>query len=356
MENLSALKTKIESFPKVKIAHIPTPFEPLDNLSKRLEGVKLYVKRDDQTGLAFGGNKARKLDFIMADVLAQEADTVITWAGVQSNWCRQTAAAAKKLGLKPVLILFKRPGLPYEQDGNLLLDVLLGSDIRLVEAAEGQKMMEYNGVKAVVDAFAEEEKKKGRRPYIAPIGGSLPEASMLKPWGAISYVDAFREIVEQAAELGAKIDAVVFATGSGSTHAGLLVGAKLLSPETKVIGVSVSETQATMGRYVRTIAEKTLEMLGYPTDIPEEEIIAVEDYLAEGYGILNKEVSESIRLVAETEGMLLDPVYTGKAMTGLLDWIGKGRFEKGANIVFLHSGGTPALFPYRDKLISFLGA
>jgi D-cysteine desulfhydrase family pyridoxal phosphate-dependent enzyme len=356
MKQLLELKSKIDSFPTVKIAHVPTPFEPLDNLSKRLEGVNLYIKRDDQTGLALGGNKARKLDFIMADVLDQEADTVITWAGVQSNWCRQTAAAAKKLGLKPVLILFKRPGLPYEKDGNLLLDVLLDSDIRLVESAEGQKMMEYDGVKTVVDGFAEEERKKGRRPYIAPIGGSLPEASMVKPWGAVSYVNAFREIVEQAAELDTKIDAVVFATGSGSTHAGLLVGAKILSPETKVIGISVSETQSTMGRYVRTIAEKTLDMLGHPTDLPEEEIIAVEDYLAEGYGILNKDVSEAIRLVAETEGILLDPVYTGKAMTGLLDWIRKGRFEKDANIVFLHSGGTPALFPYRDQLISFLGA
>lgn len=177
---------------------------------------------------------------------------------------------------------------------------------------------------------------------------------MVKPWGAMGYVNAFLEIIPQAASLNAKVDAVVFATGSGSTHAGLLVGAKLLSPQTKVIGISVSETKETMARYVRTITESSLELLGEPSEVQDKEIIVFEDYLKEGYGILNQDVAEAIRAVAETEGILLDPVYTGKAMTGLIDLVRKDYFEEGANIVFLHSGGTPALFPYRDKLLDFL--
>jgi D-cysteine desulfhydrase family pyridoxal phosphate-dependent enzyme len=355
MDSLEVVKEKIGALPRTELAHIPTPFEKLEHLSKRLEKVNVFFKRDDQTGLAFGGNKTRKLELIMADVLGQQADTVITWAGVQSNWCRQTAAAAKKLGIRPILVLLKRPGLPYAYDGNLLLDVVLDSDIRLVESRPEQKMMEYEGVRSVVDEIADEVRQEGGRPYIAPIGGSLPEASMAKPLGAMSYVNAFIEIVEQAAQHDTTVDAVVFATGSGGTHAGLLVGATLLSPQTRIIGVSVSETEETMSRYVRTIAEASLELLAEPAAIRDETIIAIEDYLKEGYGILNQDVADAIRIVAETEGILLDPVYTGKAMAGFIDLVRKDYFDEGANVVFLHSGGTPALFPYRDKLLGFLG-
>jgi 1-aminocyclopropane-1-carboxylate deaminase/D-cysteine desulfhydrase-like pyridoxal-dependent ACC family enzyme len=170
----------------------------------------------------------------------------------------------------------------------------------------------------------------------------------------MGYVNAFREIFEQAASRSIQVDAVVFATGSGATHAGLLVGAKLLSPQTKVVGISVSETKETVARYVRTIAEPSLEILGESSEVQDEEIIVFEDYLKEGYGILNQEVAEAIRVVAETEGILLDPVYTGKAMTGFTDLVRKGYFDRGANVVFVHTGGTPALFPYREKLRSFL--
>ena len=354
MDSLDILKKKIGALPRTELAHIPTPFEKLENLSKRLEKVNVFFKRDDQTGLAFGGNKARKLEYIMADALSKQADTIITWAGVQSNWCRQTAAAAKKLGLRPVLILFKRPGLPSEYDGNVLLDFVFDSDIRLVEKQEGQKMMEYEGVKHVVDAVAEEFRREGHRPYIAPIGGSLPEASMEEPWGAVGYVNGFVEISEQTASQGIGVDAVVFATGSGSTQGGLLVGAKLVSPGTKIMGISVSETQETMTGYVRNISEKTMDLLELRKPIAEDDIIVFEDYLREGYGILDQKVVDAIRLVAETEGILLDPVYTGKAMSGFLDLVEKNYFEKGTNIVFLHSGGTPALFPYRKELREFM--
>lgn len=354
MESITSLSRKIAALPRVPLAHLPTPLEEMMNLSSSLGNIRLFFKRDDQTGLAFGGNKSRKLEFIMADVLSQEKDTVITWAGVQSNWCRQTAAAAKKLGIQPILILFKRAGLPHEYDGNLLLDFMFDSDIRILDAEKNQKMMEYDGVRLVVDAVAEEAKEKGKRPYIAPIGGSMPEASMSRPWGAMGYVNAFIEIYEQSASQGIDVDAVVLATGSGATQAGLLVGAKILAPQTRTVGISVSETRGTMTRYVRRIADQALAELAPSRLLEDEDIVVFDDYLRGGYGILDREVTEALRTVAETEGILLDPVYTGKAMSGLIDLVQKGYFKKGANVVFLHSGGTPALFPYREKLLSFL--
>jgi D-cysteine desulfhydrase family pyridoxal phosphate-dependent enzyme len=354
MESVDSLKKKIEALPRRALAHLPTPLERLENLSHRLGTVDVFLKRDDQTGLAFGGNKARKLEFIMADALRQEANCIITWAGVQSNWCRQTAAAANKLGMKAVLILLKKPGLPYEHDGNLLLDTILDADVRIVDAREGQPMMEYRGVKEIVEPIVEEERQKGLRPYVAPIGGSLMEGSMHEPLGAIAYVKAFVEIYEQAQSQNAPVDAVVFATGSGSTQAGLLVGAKLISPHTRVVGISVSETKATMTDYVRTIAERSLGQLGAPPEVGEEEILVFEDYLGEGYGLLTPEVTDAIRLLAQTEGVLLDPVYTGKAMAGFVDLLKKNYFKKGETVVFLHSGGTPALFPYRQGILSQL--
>lgn len=348
----TSLRDAIDRFPKCGISYLPTPMEKLENLSRRL-GVNLFIKRDDQTGLAFGGNKARKLDFIMADVLARGCNSVITWAGVQSNWCRQTVAAARKVGVKPVLVLFKRPNLPADMDGNLLINFLFDSDVKIVEVESGKNIMELAEVRSVVDYVAEEERKKGNNPYIAPIGGSLSEGSMTRPLGAISFVGAFLEIVEQAEARGAEPDCVVLATGSGSTQAGLMVGARLASPRTKVVGISVSEDKGAMSRCVEIIAEQTYGEFG-SGPVGSEEVIVFDEYIDDGYGILNQETADAVRFVAETEGILLDPVYTGRAMVGLLDLIKKGYFEKGDNIVFLHSGGTPALFPYREKLRGFL--
>lgn len=348
------LKNVLRELPRFRCSYLPTPLERLDRLSNKV-GVNLLIKRDDQTGLAFGGNKARKLDFIMADVLAQGCDSVITWAGVQSNWCRQTVAAARKVGVKPVLILFKRPNLPAEMDGNLLINFLFDSEVKIVEIESGKNIMELAEVRSVIDYVAEEERKKGNNPYIAPIGGSLSEGSMTRPLGAISFVGAFLEIVEQAETLGASPDHVILATGSGSTQAGLMVGARLASPRTKVVGISVSEDKATMSRCVESIAEQTFGEFGAVSN-GAEDIIVLDDYIDDGYGILNRKTADAIRLVAETEGILLDPVYTGRAMVGLLDLIEKGYFEKDDNIFFLHSGGTPALFPYREKLCGFLNS
>ena len=346
----ASLNKMVESQPKLHLSHLPTPLEKLENLSRRL-GLNLFVKRDDQTGLAFGGNKARKLDFIMADVVAQKADSVVTWAGVQSNWCRQTAAAAQKLGIKAILVLFKKPGLPADCDGNLYLSMLLGADIRLVDLDPGLSFMEMRDVKPILDDVVDREKRAGRKPYVAPIGGSLLEGSMTKPLGAIAYVNAMLELDAQANAQGVRVDAIVHATGSGSTQAGLLMGAQLGSPHTKVVGISVSEDRGTVTRYVETISNHVLQELGRPDSIDRQNIIVFDEYIGKGYGIVDHRTTDALRLAAHSEGILLDPVYTGKAMAGMIDLIQKGYFESGSNVVFLHSGGTPALFPYRSQLL-----
>ncbi len=349
-----SIKNITDEYPRSGLCHVPTPLEAMPNLSRKLGEVNLFIKRDDQTGLAFGGNKSRKLDFIMADVLEQKADSVVTWGGMQSNWCRQTAAAARKLGLKPVLILFKRANLPTECDGNLLLDSILGAEIKTIELEEGKSFMEIHAVEEILKTVVEEERRAGNNPYIAPIGGSFQEGSMRKPLGAICYVDAISELVKQAEAEDVRIDYLVHATGSGSTQAGLIVGAKLFYPQVKIVGISVCEDLKTITRFVNTIVHRTFEEFGLNTDLDEADICIFEEYLGGGYGILNHETAQALHLVAETEGILLDPVYTGKAMVGLVDLIGKGYFKKDANIVFLHSGGTPALFPYREGIMNYL--
>lgn len=351
MDQIASLKEKIGSFDRIMLAHLPTPLERLDNLSARY-GVNLFLKRDDQTGLAFGGNKTRKLEFIMADAVGQGADSIITWAGIQSNWCRQTAAAAAKLGMKSFLILFKRPHNAEHYDGNLLLDYLFAAEIEIVDVEKDKKTMMLKDVEDHIEAAAEKERSAGRTPYIAPIGGSIPEGSMIEPWGAVGYVDAMVEIAEQASGLGIQFDSIILATGSGATQAGLVVGSMIITPETRVIGICVSDDETTMKGYVRIIADKTFQLLGYDMEAAEEDLIVTDEYLMEGYGIFNEAVGHSLRQMAEYEGVLLDPVYTGKAMAGLLDMLEKGVFDKGANILLLHSGGTPALFPYRDEIVN----
>lgn len=354
MHTLHSLRDALQHFPRCTFAHLPTPLHELRNPPGEFEPCKLFVKRDDQTGLAFGGNKARKLDFIMADVLCQKADCIVTWAGVQSNWCRQLAAAATALGVRTVLILFKGATSPEGCDGNLLLDHLFDAEIRVVDAAEIENMLELESVCHIVEPVVDELRSQGSTPYLAPIGGSLVEGSMRGPWGALGYVEAFAEIVEQTNERGVHIDSVVLASGSGGTQAGLLVGAKMLSPDTRIVGITVYANRLKMSQYVRSIADRTAEQLGGPNHVSHEDIIVFDDYLAEGYGVFTSEVGEAIRLLARTEGLLLDPVYTGKAMSGMIDLMRRGYFAEDENVLFLHSGGTPALFPYRAKILDHL--
>lgn len=350
-----SLKKVLENFPRCHLSHLPTPLEPLKKLSARC-GLNLFIKRDDQTGLAFGGNKSRKLDFLMADVLAQKADSVIAWAGVQSNWCRQLAAACCKLSIRPILLLFRRPRLPHSLDGNLLLDFICDAELHVLELESSRKMMSLDGVRDLVDFLAEKESRAGRKAYVAPIGASMVEGSMHKPLGGVAYANGFLELFEQMETLHNPIDAVVFATGSGSTHAGLFAGAQLLSPRTKIVGISVSDSRNDMLHWTTSIAEQTKrELTGTDCKLSNDDLIIFDQYLHEGYGIPNKSTMETIRLVAKEEGIFLDPVYSGRAFHGMLDLINKGYFKPGQNVVFLHTGGVPAIFTYREEFRKYLG-
>jgi L-cysteate sulfo-lyase len=345
----------LAGLPRRRLAHLPTPLEPLTTLSERF-GVNLWIKRDDQTGLALGGNKARKLEFLLADVLEQGADVVVTWAGMQSNWCRQLAAGACKLGIRPILLLFRRRGLPSGFDGNFLIDFISGAEIHIIDLPHGGSIMELEGVKKHVAKVVDRERKAGRKAYVAPIGASLVEGSMARPLGALSYVNAFLELLDQFQAQNLDPGSLVFATGSGSMQAGLLVGAKLLSPHLRVLGISVSDDSATMSRYVESIAQQTIREFVFNRPVNTSEVIVLDSYMGEGYGILDRSTAEAIRQMAEAEGVILDPVYSGRAWAALVDLIGQGYFHAGETIVFLHTGGTPALFPYREDFRAFLRA
>jgi len=356
MESLSVSEIirKIQKFPKKNLIHLPTPLHKLENLSQALGGPEIFIKRDDLTGLALGGNKSRKLEFIIHDVLDKGADVIITWASLQSNWCLQTAAAARKFGITPILILFKTYDLPEEYDGNLLLDFILDADIKIREGPKGS-VVKAEDVEEILEEIILDIKEGGHSPYVAPIGGSMVGGSMEMPLGAISYVSAFVEMLEQAEAHGFEMDYVIHASGSGGTQAGLAVAARALKGGTKVLGISVSDDKETFGKDVLTVAKDTVNALGLDFDVNKEDIIVFDEYIGEGYGIINKEVSDTIRFAAKKEGIFLDPVYTGKAMLALFDLIKKGYFKKEDKVVFCHTGGTPALFPNKDKISKFLG-
>jgi len=351
--SITEIKKRIEDFPKKNLIHLPTPLQKMENLSQELGGPEIYIKRDDMTGLAFGGNKSRKLEFIIQDVLSKKADAIITWASLQSNWCLQTAAAARKFDIKPILLLFKTYDLPEEYDGNLLLDYILDADVIIKEAEKG-KAVRIEDVLDIVETVEKEVKEWGHTPYVAPIGGSMVGGSMEKPLGAISYVNAFVELLEQAGKQGLEINYVIHSSGSGGTQGGLAVGAKALKVDAKVLGISVSDDKESYGKEVLTIAQDTIKALSLDLAVEKEDIIIFDEYIKEGYGIVNKDVSDALRFVAIKEGIFLDPVYTGKAMAALIDLIKKGYFKKEDKIVFFHTGGTAALFPNKQHLVNLL--
>jgi len=352
--SLSDFQKKIQMYKKVDLIHSPTPLQKLKNLSEDLEGPEIYMKRDDLTGLAFGGNKSRKLEFIIRDVQDKGADAIITWASLQSNWCLQTAAAARRFGITPVLVLFKTYELPEEYDGNLLLDYILRADIKIREAEIG-KVVTQEDAEKILEEVVFEVKEWGHTPYVAPIGGSMVGGSMDKPLGAISYAQAYAELLEQTESLGFQPDYVIHATGSGGTQAGMAVGAKALSADTKVLGISVSDEKEKFAQDVYRIALDTEKALELDLALNKDADIQVfDEYLGQGYGIVTKDISDVIRRVSIREGIFLDPVYTGKAMTGLFDLIKKGVIDNKDRVVFFHTGGTAALFPNKHKLTSFL--
>ncbi len=288
--SISDIKARVDRFPRKTLIHCPTPLQKFGNLSRTLDGPEVFIKRDDLTGLAFGGNKSRKLEFIIQDVIEKKAEVIITWSSIQSNWCLQTAAAARKFGIKPLLILFKTYDLPEEWDGNLLLDFILDAEVRIKEAGKG-KVVQPEYVEEIIEETASEIKECGYNPYIAPIGGSMVGGSMDKPLGAISYVKAFAETLEQANAMGVELDYVILATGSGGTQAGLIAGCKALDDRIKVLGISVSEEKESFSRDVLTIVQDTFEALELGLEAGDEDIVIFDDYIKEGYGIVDKENS-----------------------------------------------------------------
>lgn len=328
----------LESFPRVSLAHLPTPLEHLPNLSKALGGPEIWVKRDDCTGLASGGNKTRKLEFSMAAALAEGADTIVTVGAVQSNHVRQTAAAACKLGLACEVLLEHRvaePSAPYAESGNVFLDKIFGANLR-----------EYPGgtdFAAAMEAVSEEIRSAGGKPYIIPGGAS-------NAIGALGYVNCAIELLQQAEDQGLVIDRLVTATGSAGTQAGLAVGLKAMRSQLPLLGIGVNVAKDSQEEKVYTLACETAEYIGKPGIVAREDIVANCDYVGDGYGVPTDGMNEALLLLARQEGLLFDPVYSGKALAGMIDLIRNGEFDGARNIVFLHTGGSAALFAYLDQL------
>ena len=325
-------------FPRVPLAHLPTRLEHLPRLSEHLDGPDIWVKRDDCTGLATGGNKTRKLEFSMGEAMEQGADTIITVGAVQSNHVRQTAAAACKLGLKCEVLLEHRVGDPsdlYLTSGNVLLDRIFGANIR-----EYDKGTDFD---AAMEAIADEIRANGGTPYVVPGGAS-------NPVGALGYVGCGEELLQQCGEQGIKFDHVVTATGSAGTHAGLAVGLRASGSDLPMLGIGVNAPQDVQEERVYKLAVETAELVGKPGCVVREDIIADCNYIGPGYGVPTEAMNEAVLMLARLEGLLFDPVYSGKALAGMIDHVRKGRLAKGSNIVFLHTGGAAGLFAYADKL------
>ncbi len=352
--SIDEVRARIARLPRIDLIHRPTPLRKLEKLTEALGGPEIYIKRDDLTGLAFGGNKSRKLEFIVRDMLDKGRDTVITWGSLQSNWCLQTAAAAVKHGIKPVLALFRSYDSAPGYDGNMLLERILGAEMRIMDPPARGKVVKMEDTVVLMSEIANEERRQGRKPYVVAVGGSTAAGDMDKPLGAISYVDAFAEMLEQTSALGFVPDAVVHATGSGGTQAGLLVGARTMTDACRVVGVSVSDDKRTFASYVADISDAAHRVLDLAPAPNREDIIVFDDYMKDGYGIINQEVADILRFVFATEGIVLDPVYTSKAMIGLVDLVRKGYFRPEEKVVFFHTGGTAALFPFRKDLTGFL--
>jgi len=327
---------QLSRFPRVRLGHLSTPLEPMDRLTKLLGGPRLWIKRDDCTGLSTGGNKTRKLEFLMGEALAQGADTIISQGATQSNHVRQTAAAAAKLGLGCHILLEDRTGKTdgaYRLNGNVLLDQLHGATIS--ERPGGADM------NAEMEALASRLRADGARPYIIPGGGS-------NAVGALGYANAALEILAQVVAMDLEIHHIVHGTGSAGTQAGLVTGLAALNSGIPVLGIGVRAPREKQEESVFALCGKTADLLGLPGAVKREQVVANCDYIGEGYGLPAPGTIAAIKLLAEQEGILLDPVYSGKAMAGLIDLVGKGRFAKDENIVFLHTGGSAALFGYPD--------
>jgi len=329
---------QLARLPRVHLAPLPTPLEEAPRLRQALGGSRgcprILIKRDDLTGLAMGGNKVRKLEYHLGDALAQGCDALITSGAIQSNHCRVTAAAARRAGLEVVLVL--RPGESEDLQGNLLLDRVLGARVRIAPHPTAAS------VEATVAEEMDALRREGRRPYLVPKGASTP-------LGAAAYVEAFMEMLAQTTAMGVVVDAIVFCTGSGGTHAGLLAGAALCQSGIKIVGIGDGTTRAELAPVVTSLINGLAEKLDVALPVAPDEVVVLEDY-GGTYGVPTPECLDAIRLAARTEGLILDPVYTGKAMAGLADLVRRGRWRDDQTVVFWHTGGQPALFAFAHEL------
>lgn len=328
------MATAINLLPEVELGFFPTPLHPLPRLSAALGGPDLWVKRDDQTGLATGGNKTRKLRLLVADARAQKADTLITAGAIQSNHARQTAAAAAQYGLDCHLVLRGRP--PDVPNGNLLLDYLLGATVHWVSSREemGQRMT----------GLAEELRAAGKCPYLVPYGGS-------NALGAAAYALALQELVEQAQAVGVTFDAIVVASSSGGTQAGLVLGTRALGLSVQVVGISVDEPADVLQTRVARLVKEAASRLGLDVTLTPEDVWVDDRFRGGGYAVVGDLEREAIRTLARHEGVLLDPVYTARAFGGLLHQVCEGRWRAGQRVLFWHTGGTAGLFAFSSAML-----
>ena len=323
-------------FPRIRFAHLPTPLEHLPNLSRELNGPEIWIKRDDCTGMSTGGNKTRKLEFLMAEARDQGADIILTQGATQSNHARQTAACAAKMGVDCHILLEDRTGKTdhdYNDSGNVLLDYLHGATVDYRPSTPDMN--------AELAAVAAELKSEGRKPYFIPGGGS-------NPVGALGYVNAAMELIGQANDIGLRIDHVVHATGSAGTQAGLITGLAATRSGVPLLGIGVRAPRPKQEENVFKLACATADLCGVSGAVAREDVVANCDYVGSGYGFSTPGSIDAIQTLARHEAILLDPVYTGKGMAGMLDLIRKGFFKKGQNVVFIHTGGSVGLFGYVD--------
>lgn len=329
----------LAKFPRRRYTEGVTPIEKLENFSKALGGPTIYIKRDDLLGLTSGGNKTRKLEFLMADAIAQGADTILTCGAVQSNHCRLTLAAAVKEGLKCQLILEERVPGSYkpEGSGNNFLFNLLGVEKTYVVPGGSDMLGE-------LEKLAEKLKAEGKKPYIVPGGGS-------NPIGSTGYVACAQEIMDQLFDLGINIDHMVCPSGSAGTHAGIVTGMTGINANIPITGVSVNRSKEIQTDAVWNLAKATAERVGVHGEITRDLVQVTDEYVGPGYSLPSDEMVEAVQLLARTEGILLDPVYTGKVMAGLIGMIREGKFKKEDNVLFLHTGGSPALYAYTETIL-----
>jgi L-cysteate sulfo-lyase len=330
----------LQDFPRVRLGHWPTPLEPMKGLARRLGTDRLYIKRDDCTGLATGGSKTRKLEFLVGEALRQGADTLLTQGAVQSNHVRQTGAAAAFAGLACEAILEERvQGAPaeYHESGNVMLDHLFGIPLHRVPAG--------TAMDAALEALAQKLRDRGRKPYVIPGGGS-------NALGSLGYVDCVLELQRQCEAMGLRKPHLVHATGSAGTQAGLVAGVHALGLGWPVTGIGVRAPREQQETRVYDLARRVLDLLGVKQPLPRERVVADDRFIGAGYGIPTESMIEAVTMLARTEGILADPVYTGKGLAGLLDMIRNGRFQPDEDVIFVHTGGSAGLFGYRGTFAS----